>query len=418
MTDQPAATDQPTIYEITDYALPDFLARIAKLSKKSVKILGKPIEPTFHGEISKPYTVSGHTHNSDGDQYIRLFHRVSVTAETPKINGWTFVATIDHSHEAGNLIRSVPGAGELPERFRSAPPHCEHCATARYRKDTFVLRADNGEFKHIGRQCLRDFIGHDVKQITEMASWLSGLEPSDSDGEGGYGGGVTPTIFLSTYLAHVNAIIRTAGWVSRKDAEIRQTLSTASAALSNMFPPKKSIRGNWNPEPLTAKDRAIGEEALAWAKALADKTNKSDYEYNLSIIASETFITWKATGLAASMVPGLFRHQEQAIKRAERLGSLKDSRHIGAVGDRLKDITALVYGHHSFEGQYGATHIFRMRTPDNNVLVWFASGQQEFERGDTVVLTGTVKKLDEYEGIKQTVLSRCKVVVQAKNEAS
>jgi hypothetical protein len=409
MIDQSAAT----IYEIADGALPDFLARIATLSKKSLKLLGKPIVPEFHGEVSRPYTAHGRTHDLDGNPYILVFHRVSVTAETPKINGWTFVATIDHTHAAGNLIRSVPGAGELPERFRTAAPFCEHCATHRYRKETFVLRGDNGDYKQIGRQCTRDFIGHDVKQITEMASWLCGLEPSESDGEGGYGGGQTPTIFLSTYLAHVNAIIRTVGWVSRKDAEIRQTQATASAALINMFPPRKSDRPRgWEPEPLTEKDRAIGHEALGWAQALAAKPNKSDYEYNLSVIAQEPVIDSKATGLAASMVPGLFRHQEQALKRAARLGSLRGSQHIGTVGERLKDVTALVYGHRAFDGQYGATHMFHMRTPDGNVLVWFASGEQDFERGDTVVLTGTVKKLDEFEGVKQTVLSRCKVVVK------
>ena len=54
--------------------------------------------------------------------------------------------------------------------------------------------------------------------------------------------------------------------------------------------------------------------------------------------------------------------------------------------------------------------MYRLRTPKNDVLVWFASSAQEgLVIGNHVVLDGTVKKHDAYEGIKQTVLTRCTV---------
>ena len=321
-------SDEPVIHEISEAALPDFLRRIAVLSGKSMKLLGKPITPVFHGDVMRKITVNGKKFDADGAPYVAMFHRVSVTGETPKIHGWIFCGTIDH-RTAGNILRSVPGAGELPIKFRTVDAICEHCGVARRRNDTFILRCEaTGEYKQIGRQCCRDFIGFDVTVFTETAKWLSGMEPSDSDGEGGYGGhgGTSRDIMLTKYLAHVHACIRKWGWVSAKEADIRQTERTSSAAIANMFPLPKYRHLAL---PLTDRDYQIAEQAVEWVRALQPR---GDYEYNLTVVAAGDFITFRDIGLAASMISGLYRHQEQTIKRAERLVSLKNSQHIGASG--------------------------------------------------------------------------------------
>ncbi len=53
--------------------------------------------------------------------------------------------------------------------------------------------------------------------------------------------------------------------------------------------------------------------------------------------------------------------------------------------------------------------IVKMRDGDDNVFTWFASGYQNLKRGDRVSVRGTIKKHDEYQGTKQTILTRCKV---------
>lgn len=404
------------IHEVADHALPDFLARIAKLSKKSLKLLGKPITPVFHGDVVREVSVNGKKFDIDGNRFVSTFHRVSVTAETPKIHGWTFCGTIDHSHAAGNLLRAVPGAS-IPAIYRTGDAHCDHCDVKRRRNDTFVLRCDtDGTYKQIGRQCVRDFIGYDVTAFTESAKWLVGLEPSGDDGEGGYGGfgGKSRDINLLTFLAHVHAVIRKIGWVSKKNAEASfdQRRSTASAAIENMFPlPKYRHLAI----PLTERDRAVAIEAQAYGAGL---TGKTDYEYNLSIIARDEYLTHNSVGIAASMVPALFRFQEAELKRAERLNSLKGSQHLGKVGERLRDVALLLYGVYSFESAYGATTVYRFRDAQDNVVLWYASSNQELIIGDRVVLDGTIKKHDVYKGINQTVLSRCKVTANQKHSSS
>jgi hypothetical protein len=399
------------VHEIAAHALPDFLARIAKLSKKSIKLLGKPIAPVFHGEVVRQIEVNGRKFDLDGNRFVETFHRVSVTGETPKINGWTFMGTIDHSHAAGNILRSVPGAGELPTKYRTAEPFCDHCAVKRRRNDTFVLRCEaDGAFMQIGRQCIRDFIGYDVAAFTESAKWLSGMEPSPTDGEGGYEGfaGKTRDISLHAYLAQTHAVIRKNGWVSAKEAELRNTTRTSYAAMNNMFPlPSQRHLAI----PLIDKDELVATQTLEWVRSITNP--KGDYEYNLTVVGTAEFITFRDTGLAASMVSGLFRHQERTIQRAVRQESLKGSQHVGTVGERLRSVAALVYGYYPITNSYGSTHIFRLRTPDNNVLVWYASSEKELSVGDHVVLDGTVKSHTSYQDVAQTVITRCKVLSKA-----
>lgn len=73
-----------------------------------------------------------------------------------KVNGWKFIASLDYT-DAGNIIRGV-GNIEIPERYYSCKPWCEHCKTARDRKKSYIVY--NGEeFKQVGKACLKDFTG-------------------------------------------------------------------------------------------------------------------------------------------------------------------------------------------------------------------------------------------------------------------
>jgi hypothetical protein len=90
--------------------------------------------------------------------YIVHYYYVVVEGQKPFIGDWEFVATVEHADEAGNLIKSVPGAGQIPIKFRKTQPICEHCNTARRRFETFVIRnRKTGDHKQIGRNCLQDF---------------------------------------------------------------------------------------------------------------------------------------------------------------------------------------------------------------------------------------------------------------------
>ena len=78
-------------------------------------------------------------------------------------------------------------------------------------------------------------------------------------------------------------------------------------------------------------------------------------------------------------------------------------------GSRLRNITAKVEKIKGFNGIYGYTRVYNFVSGDY-YFVWMTASQQQIACGDIVDLTGTIKKFDEYMGIKGTHLSRCKVI--------
>lgn len=90
------------------------------------------------------------------------------------------------------------------------------------------------------------------------------------------------------------------------------------------------------------------------------------------------------------------------------------SQHVGQIGERMTitatfDHSAWYTAHFGWKEQTIFIHTFK--DPDGNVLIWKTSSTSlpEYEEGDQVQLTGTVKEHNEYKDEKQTVLTRCKI---------
>ena len=79
----------------------------------------------------------------------------------------------------------------------------------------------------------------------------------------------------------------------------------------------------------------------------------------------------------------------------------------GQEKERIRNITAKVSSIRGFEEIYGYTSVYTF-TSENYVFVWMTSKYDAgLSVGETVDLTGTIKKFDEYMGIKNTYLTRC-----------
>lgn len=107
-----------------------------------------------------------------------------------------------------------------------------------------------------------------------------------------------------------------------------------------------------------------------------------------------------------------FKEDAKAIvsrKMVELKGPSTSKFYPGTEKERIRNITAKVKSIRGFEGAYGYTAIYTF-TSEDYVFVWMSSKcDVDFAVGDTVDLTGTIKKFDEYAGIKNTYLTRCVV---------
>lgn len=387
--------DVQTVFKIPSENLAKFEKACAALSRKAVKIGCEEIKPFVFGY--EMVEMDGRT--------VKVLE-VLLTAEAPKINGWTFVARLDHSNDTGNIVRMVPNtAVALPETFRTSKPVCEHCNKARMRRDTFVLHCTaSNEFKQVGSTCLQDFFGHDPIKMARMAELLGYAYEAGRASEFYDLGTDHRWVNVERYLELSAAAIRQYGWVSARTANETGKEATRETAFSFYCAERAGYT-----VLVTEEDRMVAQEAVMWAAGLRDKANPSDYEHNVMVVAEAEFIELRSIGIAASIVGVYLKNRDENARKAAEASRRGASQHVGAVGDKLKNVSATITGKHSFEGAYGFTTILKMLSNDGNVLTWFASKGCNVTVGDKVVVSGTVKSHGAYKDVLETCLTRAKV---------
>lgn len=105
--------------------------------------------------------------------------------------------------------------------------------------------------------------------------------------------------------------------------------------------------------------------------------------------------------------------KEAADAARKSIAPKSDSEYMGSIKERLRNLNTELINFRPIESAYGTSILYSFKV-DNNIVVWFATGMgvdSSIQIGDKVILTGTVKDHKEYNGVKQTVLNRCKVVL-------
>jgi len=345
----------------------------------------------------------------------RRYVLVVVAGEAPKINGWSFAAVLQHL-EGGNILAYVPGwETAVPTSYREAEPYCDHCRTTRERKDTYLVCSDAGEWKQIGRSCLRDFTGHkDPQAIAEFAEHLAMFSGSCSAAEeyDDFGGGSQSRwISMASFLGVVAWCVRTEGWVSRKAAKdaMGGLQATADLAMHILWPARNAEDeklGKGHAETHTDDDDRVAREAIEWAQSLEPKVD-DDYLWNLRVLAHSDAIEIRQTGLAASMVAAHARATERELERRRQAEGAKNSEWVGQPKERIETDLTLV-STKFFDNDFGGTNLMMFTDPAGNRIKWWASASAGWEPaiGSTSHVKATVKEHAEYKGIKETVVSR------------
>lgn len=335
---------------------------------------------------------------------------VEVFGEAPKFDGWTFAATLERLVDERdgkqllggvNLVRSILDGVDLPEHFRTEPPKCDHCKLSRYRKDTFVMMHEDGRFVQVGRQCIKDFLGHNSPEnIAALAQFLAELEGElDEDEFGGYGARVFADE-LDVVLAFAVREVAENGYRPKSSGV---PPFTSENVHDMVHPTPDLIKAKGRPAPPTDEELEKARAIIAYFAALEPK---SDFEHNVSAIARAGIVGAKHYGYAVSLVCAYERAMgREAVRKAERAARAA-SDFFGEVGKRETfklTVTKVI----DFDGAYGTQHLHLFADEVGNVAKWMTNSQR-LEVGTTYEVKATVKKHDEYKGTKQTVLSRCK----------
>lgn len=354
----------------------------------------------------------------------------TLTGELPQLaGGWTFVASLEHLGDKV-LIRSISDLA-VPAEYRNAGPDCDHCKTVRNRSYTYLVANEVGEYRHIGRSCLKDFLGHgNAESLATLFTMLVDFErngggfceydPDQQSRLSGYD--------IEAFLAATAAAIEEYGWVSRTMARERAIASTADTVCHHFDNKPGSFERETIPQAGSAGNHETAREAMAWVRELNSEGN--DYFYNLQTIVELGFVPPQAVGFAASIVSSYYRATEQALFKSYLVAD--GNEWVGTVGERSEMLLTLL-GVVTIEGFYGTSYIHRFADDQGNQVVWFASNpyvlpvtegypatnehyaaEAEMRPNATYRVAATVKEHGTYRDRKQTKVTRVKVLPIAK----
>ena len=386
-------------------ALDGLKDRIAEANKKAARLDVEPQTLTI-GETDTVEKFVGGFPTGE----VLVFVNGTITGTTPRLNGWAFIASLELFDDTA-IIRSVPGE-ECPPEHRNRGNICDHCGHKRRRTATYVVRHDDGTTKTVGRNCLKDFMGqsrHNPESIALLFRHITELLESLDAGEdyGGSSSGGGTAYDLKNTLALTSAVISAYGWVSKTMVDEGKAYGDTTASLVRSYltaQPKKykgdaELVAKVDAAKDTKRDTTDADAAIAW---LTDDSMEvsSDYIQSVQAIAKRGWVANKHMGFACSIIQAYRREMARLAKVNT------DSQHIGTIGERdtftLKG-NRLIFS----DGFYGLTIIHLMEDKDGNVFKWFSSGP-ELDEGEFLTLKATIKDHSEYQGTKETVLTRVK----------
>jgi len=380
-------------YEVVKVAFPEFMDYLERMNKK-IKKFGKAItienteEATKYDDRKNPYQV------------------VLVTLSNPEIvsNGKNVTSVGMISIKDG--IKTVYNTNE---KFvlNTMELRCDHCNKNRKRNKYYVFE-ENGKALMIGSGCSEEYFGINVEgYIQSYFDYFGTPDDEDSKGE--------DFSNISNYGDNINVVIQavylaTNKWtkyLSRDKAEIMGTTSTATSVagiLGNKFEYIYNRDYSLRPE-LEGLDCEEVKKTLI--SKYSNMVPTGDFEYNIKSMLFYEDDTlrdvFKSVGIVAFAI-------FKAMQREPEEGPKQESKYLGAVGDKvqckvtLKDVR-------SFDTMYGTSYLMTFDDEAGNVIKTFTTGAiVDVEVGTVLTIKGTIKVLEEYKGVKNTQLTRVKIV--------
>jgi len=343
-------------------------------------------------------------------------------------SGWQFIGTIEHK-ENGNIIRKALEV-EVPEKYYSAPNECEHCHTIRNRLDTYLVRNTNtGEFKQVGKACLKAYTGLNPAICTLAMTLGSELDKLEIDQEEVILGGYNT---YGAFRGYDSGKIKELAYADIQKRGYRK--NTEENALGKMVPSTKDyvIDAYYTKEPVLASDEEIAE-VDKWVANLDTKYN--DYFRNAKVAYEAKYYEPRDLALVISLISCYFRDKAKQAEKAAKEQSQKqladssqEAGYLGEVGQKVEfeiagDMILFVNEPYAYGGDYSYTH--KMIDTNGHVILWTTANKyanneisdaakevyhnvdNTFKKG--LKIRGTVKAHKEFRGELQTVITRGKI---------
>lgn len=348
------------------------------------------------------------------------WQHVIISGEPLKLNGWSLIASIDGVEQKDGTVLAYfrpAGAQEIPEAYRMADPYvCDHCGLRRWRTETFLVGHEDGSFKQVGRQCIRDFLGWSPDALVPFLHLFSNF--MDDIVERDWGAKVVPSYSPEEVLKAASRIVAKDGFyqsVAKKmAAEIAEDhenmWSTKDRVIELMEPPfnarhRREFHDVYNDEQFDDSANRIYLETLVGIDELKKQDAKSEWAWSLETAFGAKYLKRHQLGVIASaVILGLKRIQAETERKEIAKGP--ESQYVGQIGEKWAT-TVTVTNVRFVDSGFGSSSLIEMVDDNGNVIKTFYSGSKSDPAIDQRInITGTIKKHEEYKGRRSTVLTR------------
>lgn len=325
---------------------------------------------------------------------ISKYQTVELTGIMPIIEGYKFVAKIEHTGN-GNIVKSMHK--DLPLIYTNHKPDCDHCKSNRQRKETYILNKDQQEIQ-VGTECIKNYMSLNsaeyILMLAEVESAMSGCDEFEKSER------VEIAIDAITFIATAIQSINKYGWEPSTFRESTE-LGTGQKAWYYLTEDSKTEHYYDYEIPHTSNSMQLANDYI---NELFNNEPKDTFTNNIKVILTSGVITRKDVNIVATAAKTILSAEAERKAKALILNEFA-----GNIGDKLQ-AEVVVSKKIGFDTNYGHAIMFIMADNSGRQFKTVNTGKFDAKIGDKVTIKGTVKALDEYKGIKQTVLTRVRAL--------
>lgn len=148
------------------------------------------------------------------------------------------------------------------------------------------------------------------------------------------------------------------------------------------------------------------DSIIEFVKSMEDD---SSYVVSIKSLANSDYFRSKFTGFVASMVICYNKAMEKERKQKEEEAKVNPSEYIGNKGDRLEANFKEVKVVASYDTQFGTMTMYQFTLDNDNICVWSTGTYINTDEVKNGKIKFTVKDHNQFKGVKQTVVTRCKL---------
>lgn len=367
---------------------------IARMVKKGIKARLDVTRESVKNVPVKRITEERKVENTGLNEPVSVVD-FDLTVANANLGKWELLGTKERVGDGAIYV------GDIPDAYKNADFSCNHCNTNRRRNKVAVIRnTEDGSIMQVGYACLSDFIGCELGAFGALIKGIDAIYLQVN-----YFGDCEHT--SHNYYYNVNQFLQIAyncivkyGYVKQNyDGKIAtpERISIAYSDITNEYVDSENVD--------TKLIDKIKQAFYDFAKS-----HQSDFTHNVCAILEQTCVKRIYTNYMY-FVPTFYVNKvrwDDRRARAEQAKKELNDEYAGAVGDKITT-AATVECVTGFDGQYGYMYVYNFKDVHGHLLVWFTGKDLDVNTGDKIRISGTIKKLNEYKGIKQTVLTRCKV---------